>query len=95
MSCLAYTVFCCCVSVYLFERENTHSMNREGAGRQRETEREGGNPKQAPRCQHRARPEAQSHEPWGRDLSRNQESGAQLTEPPRRPLVLLLMHPES
>ena len=27
--------------------------------------------------------------PWDRDLSRNQESDAQPTEPPRRPLLIL------
>ena len=36
------------------------------------TERERENPKQAPRCQHRAWHEAWSHEPWDHDLSRNQ-----------------------
>ena len=36
-------------------------------------------------AQGRARCGARAREPRGHDLSQNQESGAQLTEPPRRP----------
>ena len=52
-------------------------------------EREGENLKQALRCQHRAWHRTQSHKPWDHDLSRNQESDAQLTEPPRCPCRVL------
>ena len=55
-------------------------------------ERESENLKQAPHSQHRAQHGAQSHWLWDQDLSRNQESDAQLTEPPRRPDTLLLLH---
>ena len=34
------------------------------------------NPKRVTRCQRRAQREAQSHEPWDHDLSRDQESEA-------------------
>ena len=51
---------------------------------QRERERE--NPKQAQLCQRRARHGARSHKLWDHDLSWNQESDPQLTEPPRCPL---------
>ena len=59
------------------ERENA---SEGGAG-----EREAESPKQAPHCQCRAQHGARSQKPWNRDLSQNQESDAQVTEPPRHP----------
>ena len=66
------------------------------SGRQRERERKsmigGGaereNPQQAPQCQQRAPCGTRSYEPWGHDLSRNQESDAWPAEPPRHPLLI-------
>ena len=40
---------------------------------------------QAPHCRHGAWHGARSHKSWDHDLSWNQESDAQPTEPPRRP----------
>ena len=75
-----------CFLIYLFLRETETARVGEG---QRERERERENPKQAPICQHRARGGARTHEPWDHDLSWNQESDAQPTEPPRRPFFFL------
>ena len=43
---------------------------------------------------HRALHRARSHEPWDHDLSRNQESDDQPTEPPRWPPGSLMLHVE-
>ena len=60
--------------IYVFwERAQERSIKQAGEGQgERETE----NPKQAPRCQHRAQCGAQIHKPWDHDLSENQESDA-------------------
>ena len=60
--------------VYL-EREREHEQGRGG----------GEDPRQTPRCQHRAGRGAQTHKPRDHDLSRNPESDAWPAEPPRRP----------
>ena len=58
-----------------------HSMSRGG------TEREGENTKQALCYQCRAWCRAWTHEPWDQELSWNQESDGQSTEPPRWPVT--------
>ena len=58
-----------------FEREREHEQGRGG----------GEDPRQTPRCQHRAGRGAQTHKPRDHDLSRNPESDAWPAEPPRRP----------
>ena len=58
------------------ESSRVHTRAEEG---QRE------NPKQSPHCQCRTWCGAQTRELWDHDLSRNQESDAQPTEPPRHP----------
>ena len=64
---------------------------REYAGEgQRERGRE--NLKQDPHCQCAVWCEAWSHEPWDPDLSRNQESDIQPTEPPGSPSKCLCLH---
>ena len=73
------SLFSCCLSVFIYFERDRHSTRRGAA----EREGEGENPKQAPCCQPRARHGAQTH--GHRDLSRNQESDAKVTESPRRP----------
>ena len=73
------------IIVYWRERERV-LVGKE----QRERERE--KPKQAQHCQCRARCRGEFWEPWYHDLSQNQESDAQLTEPLRHPLSLLLIN---
>ena len=70
------------VFVY-FKRECTCKWV--GEGRDRE------NPKQALCCQHKAQCGAQSHELWDHDLSWNQKSDTQPTEPARHPLSYFFM----
>ena len=67
-----------------FERETERDRQRERASR-RGAERENPKQLQALSCQHRAQCGAQTHELQDHDLSRNQESDAQRTEPPRCP----------
>ena len=52
-----------------------------------EGQRERGNPKQVPHCQHRAKCRAQTHEPQDHALSQNQQSDTQLIKPPRHPYL--------
>ena len=67
-----------------FERESKSvCMNWGRAERERGGERE--NLKQAPCCQCGAQRRAQTHKPQDHDLSQNQESNTQPTEPPRCP----------
>ena len=54
-------------------------------------EAESENPKQALCCQRWAWCGAWTHELWDHDLSWNQESDAQLTKPPRRPRLSLVL----
>ena len=74
-------------NVYLFILGGRESISR--GEEQRERGREC--PKQAPHCQCRVRCEAQSQELWDRDLSRNQESDTQPTEPPRCPCYFVIL----
>ena len=73
-------------SFFLRERERARARVRARASTgegQRQRERE--NPQQAPYCQHGAWCRAWTHKLRDRDLSRNQESDAWLTEPLRGP----------
>ena len=71
--------------IYLFwEREREKVSGGGGTGRE--------NPKQAPHCQHRAWHGAQTHERTNHDLSRNQESDAQPTEPPKDPCFCVFIY---
>ena len=72
-----YTKYLWIIHFYFFEREYTHTNTQEG---QREKERENFN--QAPQRVM----QGSILWPCNYDLSRNQESDAQPTEPPRRPL---------
>ena len=76
---LKIALFKKCLFLCVRERECMHVHVHAGGGGERE------NLKQALYCQRRAPCGAWTHEPWDHDLSRNQESDAQLTEPPRRP----------
>ena len=63
----------------IFERERERERERAGErGRDRE------NPKQTP-CSAQSLMWGSILQPWDHDLNQNQESDAQLTEPPRRP----------
>ena len=67
-------------NVYLF-------WEREGGLGKRQREREKENPKQALHCQHGAQCQAQTDQAWDHELSRNQQSDVQPTEPPRHPII--------
>ena len=66
------------LSLFIWDRECA-CTSKEGTEREKDRE----NPKQAPCYQHRAWRWVRSHEVWYHDLSWNQESDAQPTEPPR------------
>ena len=69
--------------IYLFwerERARARAQKQARAGEE-QRERETENPTQALHCQHRAQRTSQSHEPWDRDLGRDQESDAELSLP--------------
>ena len=73
----------------LFILRERERVSASGGGRGAEST----NPKQVPNCQHRALHGARTHEPWDHDLSRNQDSDASPTEPPRRPyFFFFLLH---
>ena len=58
----------------------------------RSRDRERQNPKQALHCEHRAQHGVKTHEQGDHDLSRNQETDAQPTEPCRHPIFLSFYH---
>ena len=65
------------LGLLIFERERQWDCTCSGESREKT--------KQAPHCQSRAQPGAWTLKPWDHDLSWNQESDPQQTEPPRCP----------
>ena len=82
-----------CVYIYIFFFQVFTKFTIYFEGAEGQSERERGNPKQALHCQHRAQYGVRSHKLRGHDLSQNQESDVEPTEPlPGRPCVCIFLN---